>query len=91
MIIFIWVIVWIKIILYIIYLLLFICEFSEKLLSILYNSFIFCIFDLGNKGFFIVDLVFLIGLIIGMWKGVGYFIDIFRIKIVSLIGVEWSV
>ncbi|MDE5093679.1 MAG: mechanosensitive ion channel [Trichodesmium sp. St11_bin5] len=85
------VIVWIKITLYITYLLPFTREPSEKLLSILYNSFTSRIFDLGNKGLSIVDLVFLTGLTIGMWKGVGYFIDIFRTKIVSLTGAERSV
>ena len=85
------VIVWIQITLYITYILPFTREYREKILGILYDSFTSRIFDLGNKGLSIVDLIFLTGLTIGMWKGVGYFIDIFRTKIVSLTGADQSV
>ena len=85
------VIVWIQITLYITYILPFTREYREKILGILYDSFTSRIFDLGNKGISIVDLIFLTGLTIGMWKGVGYFIDIFRTKIVSLTGADQSV
>ncbi|MCL2931881.1 MAG: mechanosensitive ion channel [Trichodesmium sp. MAG_R03] len=70
-----------------------IIPFTRKyqLLKILGNSFIFHIFTLGNKGISIIDLVFLTGLTIGMWKGVGYFINIFKTKIISLTGAERSV
>jgi len=43
------------------------------------------------KGISIIDVVLLTGLTIGMWKGVGYFIKIFRTRIISLTGAERNV
>ncbi|MGD1806315.1 mechanosensitive ion channel domain-containing protein [Dapis sp. BLCC M126] len=85
------IIVWIAIILYITYIIPFTRDYRNLLLEILGNSFTSPIFNLGNKGLSIVDVVTLIGLTIGMWKGVGYFIKIFRTKIISLTGADRSV
>ncbi|NEQ38659.1 MAG: mechanosensitive ion channel [Okeania sp. SIO3I5] len=89
--IFIRVIVGIGIILYITYLIPFTRDYRNQLLEILNESFTSPIFNLGNKGLSIVDVVLLTGLTIGMWKGVGYFIKIFRTRIISLTGAERSV
>ncbi|NES02481.1 MAG: mechanosensitive ion channel [Okeania sp. SIO2F4] len=85
------VIVWVGIILYITYIIPFTRDYRNLLLEILGNSFTSPIFNLGNKGLSIVDVVTLIGLTIIMWKGVGYFINIFRTKIIGLTGADRSV
>ncbi|MEB3340851.1 MAG: mechanosensitive ion channel domain-containing protein [Okeania sp.] len=85
------VIVGIGITLYITYIIPFTRGYREELLRILSDSFTSPIFNLGNKGLSIIDVVFLTALTIGMWKGVGYFIEIFRTKIISLTGAERSV
>ena len=89
--IFIRVIVGIGVILYITYIIPFTRDYRNQLLEILNESFTSPIFNLGNKGLSIVDVVLLTGLTIGMWKGVGYFINIFRRRIISLTGAERSV
>ncbi len=85
------VIVGIGIILYITSIIPFTRGYRDDLLNILDKSFTSEIFPLGNKGLSIIDVVLLTGLTIGMWKGVGYFIHIFRTKIISLTGAERSV
>ncbi|OZH52570.1 hypothetical protein AFK68_23470, partial [Hydrocoleum sp. CS-953] len=93
--IFIRVIVGIVVILYLTSIIPFTRDYHNKLLEILgelSNSFTSDILNLGEEGFSIIEVVTLIGLTIGMWKGVGYFIDnIFRTKIISLTGAERSV
>ncbi len=93
--IFIRVIVGIVVILYLTYIIPFTRDYNNKLLEILgklRSSFTSDILNLGDEGFSIIEVVTLIGLTIGMWKGVGYFIDnIFRTKIISLTGAERSV
>ncbi len=86
------VIVGIGIILYITYIIPFTRGYRDELLKILDESFTSPILNLGDEGLSIIDVVILTGLTIGMWKGVGYFIDnIFRTKIISLTGAERSV
>ncbi|MGD1700958.1 mechanosensitive ion channel domain-containing protein [Dapis sp. BLCC M229] len=85
------VIVGIGIILYLTYIIPFTRGYRDELLKILDDSFTSDIFPFGNKGLSIIDVVVLTGLTIGMWKGVGYFINIFRTKIISLTGAERSV
>ncbi|NES77626.1 MULTISPECIES: mechanosensitive ion channel domain-containing protein [unclassified Okeania] len=85
------VIVWIVVVLYITDLIPFLSNYRDKVLNILKESFTSTIFNLGNKGFSILDIMFLVGLTIAMWKGVGYFISIFRSKIIGLTGAEQSI
>ncbi|MDJ0516684.1 MAG: mechanosensitive ion channel [Trichodesmium sp. MO_231.B1] len=93
--IFIRVILGIVVILYLTSIIPFTRDYNNKLLEILGklgSSFTSDILNLGDEGFSIIEVVSLIGLTIGMWKGVGYFIDnIFRTKIISLTGAERSV
>ncbi|NET16815.1 MAG: mechanosensitive ion channel [Okeania sp. SIO1H6] len=93
--IFIRVIVGIVVILYLTSIIPFTRDYHNLLLQALDKlgeSFTSPILNLGDKGFSIIDVVTFIGLTIGMWKGVGYFIDnIFRTKIISLTGAERSV
>lgn len=85
------VILWVGIILYVTDLIPYARDYRNQLLEILSKSLTAPIFNLGKKGLSILDLVFLIGLTIGMWKGVGYFVSIFRTKIIGLTGAERSV
>lgn len=85
------VIVWIVVALYITDLIPLIRNYRNQVLKILIESFTSSIFNLGNKGFSILDIMFLVGLTIAMWKGVGSFIRFFRTKIIGLTGAEQSV
>ncbi|NEQ77776.1 MAG: mechanosensitive ion channel [Okeania sp. SIO2C9] len=85
------VIVWIVVVFYITDLIPLIRGYRNQVLIFLIESFTSPIFTLGNKGFSILDIMFLVGLTIAMWKGVGYFIKIFRTKIIGLTGAEQSV
>ncbi|NEP77342.1 MAG: mechanosensitive ion channel [Okeania sp. SIO3C4] len=85
------VLVWIVVTFYITDLIPLIRNYRNQVLNILIESLTSDIFNLGRNGFSILDIIFLVGLTIAMWKGVGYFIKIFRTKIIGLTGAEQSV
>ncbi|MGK7922308.1 MAG: mechanosensitive ion channel domain-containing protein [Trichodesmium sp.] len=85
------VIVWMGITLYITYIIPFTRNFRNDTLEVVNESLTSPIFTLDDKGFSILSTLFLIGLTIAMWKGVGYFVSIFRTKIIGLTGAERSV
>ncbi len=91
MVIFLRVIVWIGITLYITYIIPFTRNFRNETLEVVNDSLTSPIFTLDDKGFSILSTAFLILLTIGMWKGVGYFVGIFRTQIIGLTGAERSV
>ncbi|MDJ0555428.1 MAG: mechanosensitive ion channel [Microcoleaceae cyanobacterium MO_207.B10] len=66
-------------------------QIRNEFVSIFTASFTSNIFELGNKGFSILDLLLLIGLTVGLWTSVRSFIIIFRTRIVGLTGAERSV
>ena len=66
-------------------------QIRNQFISILSASFTSTIFELGDEGFSILDLLVLIGLTLGLWTAVRSFIIIFRTRIIGLTGAERSV
>ncbi|MEM1168335.1 MAG: mechanosensitive ion channel domain-containing protein [Cyanobacteria bacterium P01_H01_bin.35] len=84
-------IVWIGITLYITYIIPFTRNFRNETLEVVNQSLTSPIFTLDDESFSILSTVFLIVLIMAMWKVVGYFVNIFRTKIIGITGAERSV
>ncbi|MGB3509371.1 MAG: mechanosensitive ion channel domain-containing protein [Microcoleaceae cyanobacterium] len=66
-------------------------EIRNQFFGIFIASFTSNLFELGNEGFSILELLLLIGLTIGLWTAVRSFIVIFRTRIIGLTGAEQSV